>query len=83
MIRILIGATAGYVLGTRAGRKRYRQIKDGYQAVLNSPATKSALNSARKSIANRLDPDPRMREVKDLRKGSAKGDRDVLEPDED
>lgn len=81
MFRILIGAAAGYVLGTRAGRKRFYQIKDGYEAVINSPVTKNALDSTRKAIANRLDPDPRMREVKNLRKSSQVDGQDVLEPD--
>ena len=81
MFRILIGAAAGYVLGTRAGRKRFYQIKDGYEAVINSPVTKNALDSTRKAIANRLDPDPRMREVKNLRTSSQVDGQDVLEPD--
>ncbi len=32
------GAAVGYVLGTRAGRKRYEQIKAGAEKVWNSPA---------------------------------------------
>lgn len=55
--------------------------------------TKSAVTSARKAVANRLDPEPRMREVRDLsskRKGKGRlrgsqvdnADR-IYEPDED
>ena len=69
MIQFVVGATAGYVFGTKAGRKRYHQIKDAYEKAINSPVTKSMTRSARKAIADRLDPDPRMREVKDLRAG--------------
>lgn len=66
MIQFVVGATAGYVFGTKAGRKRYHQIKDAYEKAINSQVTKSMTRSARKAIADRLDPDPRMREVKDL-----------------
>ena len=69
MIQFVVGATAGYVFGTKAGRKRYHQIKNAYEKAINSPVTKSMSRSARKAIADRLDPEPRMREVKDLRAG--------------
>lgn len=65
MKRFVAGAAAGYVLGTKAGRKRYHQIVNAAQAVLNSPLTKQATTSARRALANTIDPDPRMREVKD------------------
>ena len=66
MIQFVFGAAAGYVFGTKAGRKRYHQIKGAYEKAVNSPVTKSAVTSARKAVANRLDPEPRMREVRDL-----------------
>ncbi|MCK6079229.1 hypothetical protein KZX37_01180 [Microbacterium sp. EYE_5] len=37
-IGIVVGLTAGYVLGARAGRQRYEQIKDAYLRVYNQPA---------------------------------------------
>lgn len=80
MIQFVIGAAAGYVLGTKAGRRRFEQIKKGYETAVNSPVTKSALQATRKALANRLDPQPRMREVKNLRKDDGTA---VLEPDED
>ena len=48
-------------------------------------------NSARKAIANKIDPEPRMREVKDTRKGrklrgkkrNAEIENQILEPDQD
>ncbi|MCH6197540.1 hypothetical protein MHT86_08545 [Corynebacterium mastitidis] len=79
MIQLVIGAAAGYVLGTKAGRKRYAQIKKGYQAAVNSPVTQNAVKAGRKALADRLDPQPRMKEVKNLRKDGPT----VLEPDED
>ncbi|WIM67059.1 hypothetical protein QP027_07965 [Corynebacterium breve] len=85
MIQFVVGAAAGYVLGTKAGRKRYHQIKDATAKAVNSPVTQQVVRSTRKAIADRLDPDPRMREVKDLRRGRSTrniGDA-ILEPDED
>ncbi|MCP1386817.1 hypothetical protein M5J20_01200 [Corynebacterium sp. TA-R-1] len=66
MIQFVAGAAAGYVLGTKAGRKRYHQIVNATQNVINSPVTKQVTNSARKAIANKIDPEPRLREVKDV-----------------
>ncbi|HZK31882.1 MAG TPA: hypothetical protein VFC72_03115 [Corynebacterium sp.] len=83
MIQFVIGAAAGYVMGTRAGRKRFHQIKDGYQAVINSPMTKSVLASTRKAIADKLDPQPRMREVKNLNQDSRVEGQEILERDEE
>ncbi|WP_297005361.1 hypothetical protein [uncultured Corynebacterium sp.] len=70
MIQLVIGAAAGYVLGTKAGRRRFEQIRGGYEAVINSPVTRRAVTAGRKALADRLDPDPRMREVRDLKGGS-------------
>ena len=88
MIQFVVGAAAGYVFGTKAGRRRYHQIKDGYEKIVNSPAAKSIVTGARKSIANRLDPEPRLKEVKDLSRDRhgyvSHHDSDRLyEPDED
>ncbi len=79
MIQFVIGAAAGYVLGTKAGRRRFEQIKKGYETAINSPVTKKAVNVTRKAVADRLDPQPRMREVKNLRTD----DQQVLEPDQE
>lgn len=80
MIQLVIGAAAGYVFGTKAGRKRYEQIKKGYQTAINSEVTQNALKAGRKALADRLDPQPRMREVKNLRRDDSST---ILEPDED
>lgn len=37
-IALLVGAAAGYVLGTRDGRQRYEQIKSQAQRAWNNPA---------------------------------------------
>lgn len=89
MFQFVVGAAAGYVLGTKAGRKRFHQIKNAYEKTINSPVTKNAVNAARKGIANKLDPNPRMREIKDLNRGKKKkNDQDngpdrIYEVDED
>ena len=82
MIQFVVGAAAGYVFGTKAGRKRYHQIINATQKAVNSPVAKQVVTSTRKAIANKIDPEPRMREIKDLR--GKRGHQDqILEPDED
>lgn len=81
MIQLVIGAAAGYVFGTKAGRRRYEQIRRGYEAAVNSPATRRAVQAGRKALADRLDPDPRMRELRDLRGSDELNGGTVLEND--
>lgn len=82
MIQFVVGAAAGYVFGAKAGRKRYHQIVNATQKAVNSPVAKQVVTSTRKAIANKIDPEPRMREIKDLR--GKRGHQDqILEPDED
>lgn len=66
MIQFVVGAAAGYLMGTKAGRRRYEQIRRGYETAINSEIAQSALRAGRKALANKLDPDPRMHEVRDL-----------------
>ncbi|AZA14044.1 hypothetical protein ACFPVT_07950 [Corynebacterium choanae] len=81
MIQFVVGAAAGYLLGTKAGRKRYEQIRTGYQAAVNSPVAKAAVKATRKAVANKLDPEPRMKEVKNLSKDGM--NYQVLQRDDD
>ena len=81
MFQFVVGAAAGYVLGNKAGRKRFHQIKNAYEKTVNSPVAKSAVSATRKTIANRLDPDPRMREIKDLNRGKKKKNDQEQSPD--
>ncbi|WP_414120218.1 hypothetical protein [Corynebacterium nuruki] len=69
MIQLVVGAAAGYVFGTKAGRRRFEQIRGAYETAVNSPVTRRAVRAGRKALADRLDPEPRMREVRDLRSG--------------
>jgi hypothetical protein len=58
--------TAGYVLGTKAGRERYEQIVGTYKAVTGHPATKSMIDAGRRKIAERVSPDPAMVELTEI-----------------
>ncbi|WP_077080395.1 hypothetical protein [Mycobacterium numidiamassiliense] len=57
MIRYVVVLAVGYVLGTKAGRRRYEQIADTYRALTSSPVAKSMIEGGRRKIANRISPD--------------------------
>jgi hypothetical protein len=57
VIRFLAALGVGYVLGTKAGRKRYEQIVGTYRALTGNPATKSVIDAGRRKIADRVSPD--------------------------
>jgi hypothetical protein len=50
----------GYVLGSKAGRRRYEQIAGTYRAVTGSPAVKSLVDAGRRKVAEQVSPDARM-----------------------
>jgi hypothetical protein len=60
VIRYLVVLGVGYVLGTKAGRRRYEQIAGTYKAVTESPAAKAVIDAGRRKIADRVSPDPTM-----------------------
>ena len=60
MIRFAAILGIGYVLGAKAGRRRYEQIAGTYRAVTGSPKTKAVMDAGRRRIADRLSPDPTM-----------------------
>ncbi|PPL19624.1 hypothetical protein [Microterricola pindariensis] len=41
------GAAVGYVLGTRAGRKRYEQIKEAAAGIWNTPTVQQGVDQAK------------------------------------
>jgi hypothetical protein len=47
----------GYVLGSKAGRRRYEQIIGTYRAVTGSPVARSMIEGGRRKIADRISPD--------------------------
>jgi hypothetical protein len=58
VIRYLVVLAVGYVLGSKAGRRRYEQIAGTYKAVTESPAAKAVIDAGRRKIAGRVSPDP-------------------------
>lgn len=57
MIRVAAVMAVGYVLGAKAGRRRYEQIAGTFRTVTGSPATKAVLDAGRRKIADRVSPD--------------------------
>lgn len=47
MLRFLLGAAVGYVLGAKAGHERYEQLKRTYQRVSDHPAVQGAAGVVR------------------------------------
>ncbi len=47
-VGLVIGLGVGYVLGTRAGRQRYEQIKDGAQKLWNLDPVQEQVGKAKK-----------------------------------
>ena len=60
VLRIAALLGIGYVLGAKAGRRRYEQIAGTYRAVTGSPRTKAVMDAGRRKIADRVSPDPTM-----------------------
>ncbi|WP_297595055.1 hypothetical protein [Mycobacterium sp.] len=57
MIRYVVVLGLGYVLGSKAGRRRYEQIVGTYRALTSSPVAKSMIEGGRRKVANRISPD--------------------------
>ncbi|KAA1246087.1 hypothetical protein F0Q45_23590 [Mycobacterium simiae] len=47
----------GYVLGAKAGRRRYEQLAGTCRALTSSPMAKSMIEGGRRKIASRISPD--------------------------
>jgi hypothetical protein len=58
VIRIAVVLAVGYVMGAKAGRRRYEQIAGTYRAVTGSPKTKAVIDAGRRRLADRVSPDP-------------------------
>ena len=57
MIRYVVVLGLGYVLGSKAGRRRYEQLVGTYRALTSSPVAKSMIEGGRRKIASRISPD--------------------------
>ncbi|MET0899633.1 MAG: hypothetical protein ABWY45_17120 [Mycobacterium sp.] len=60
MIRFVVVMGVGYVLGAKAGRRRYEQLAGTYRAVTGHPAAKAVLDAGRRKVAEQVSPDPAM-----------------------
>ena len=93
-IAFVLGAAVGYVLGTRAGRERYEQIKRGAQHVWHTEPVQRGVTLVKDAVDERTDG---LREFvarvgadvftsfatpKDPRSGSRAADEDVAKADE-
>lgn len=47
---LAVAFAAGYVLGSRAGRERYEEIKTGAQKFANNPRVRSAKDKAQDTV---------------------------------
>ena len=77
MIRIVAVLGVGYVLGAKAGRRRYEQIVGTYRAVTASPAARTVIDAGRRKIADRVSPDPGMVELTEIDDATT-----VIEPEQ-
>ena len=50
---ILLGAAVGYVLGARAGRRRYDQIVRAYRSLADHPAVQGAAGIVRAKVGEK------------------------------
>jgi hypothetical protein len=54
-IAFVIGAAVGYVLGTRAGRERYAQIKRGAQQVWDTEPVQRGVGAVKGAAQHKVD----------------------------
>jgi hypothetical protein len=71
LIRYVVMLGLGYVLGAKAGRRRYEQIVGTYRAMTSSPAAKSMIEAGRRKVADRVSPDSRMVTLTELDDGTS------------
>ena len=50
MLKFLLGVAIGYVLGARAGRERYEQLRRTYQRISDHPAVQGAAGIVRAKV---------------------------------
>ncbi|MCV7102341.1 hypothetical protein [Mycobacterium palustre] len=75
MIRYVVVLGLGYVLGAKAGRRRYEQLVGTYRALTSSPLAKSVIERGRRKIANSISPDTGFVTVAAIDDGTAVMDR--------
>jgi hypothetical protein len=50
-LTLIAGVAIGYVLGSRAGRERFEQIRSGAQKIAQNPKVQSAAAKAQETVA--------------------------------
>ena len=83
MIGYVMVLGVGYVLGSKAGRRRYDQIAGTYRALTSSPVAKSVIEGGRRKIANRISPDSGFVTVAEIDDQTAIMERGVGRPAEE
>ena len=58
MFRLVLGIAIGYVLGYRAGRERYEQIKRWSSSVADHPAVQGTAGFVRAKVSGIFSKDP-------------------------
>lgn len=66
MIRLVLAAGAAYVLGAKAGRGRYEQIRKTASAVAGSPATKKVIEVSRQKLSDSLNTQPKLEPMRQV-----------------
>jgi len=80
LIRYGVVLGLGYVLGSKAGRRRYEQLVGTYRALTSSPVAKSMIEGGRRKIANRISPDAAFVTLAEIDDQTAIMERDVERP---
>jgi hypothetical protein len=57
-LAFILGAAVGYVLGTRAGRERYEQIKRGAQRVWRTEPVQRGVGLVKGAVPEQAEPEP-------------------------
>ena len=77
MIGYVVVLGVGYVLGSKAGRRRYEQLTGTYRALTSSPAARTVIDAGRRKIAERVSPDTGFVTLTEIDEGTAVLERDV------
>jgi hypothetical protein len=54
VLKFLVGAAIGYVLGAKAGHERYEQLRRTYQRVADHPAVQGAAGVVRARVEEKV-----------------------------
>jgi hypothetical protein len=71
LIGYVVVLGVGYVLGAKAGRRRYEQLAGTYRALTSSPAARSVIDAGRRKIAERVSPDTGFVTLTEIDEGTA------------